>query len=631
MNFTDCLKRTYLSPRKALLSVCLFGLFTIGCAFTSGLHGLCPTACREDSGFCNVNKGIGINPIIPSIVDDFADEDTPFGIVSRRPIVVREAKDEAAEILNENPEDLQKINAGDLLAELQEEGNLYLGLNYGIGPKISLEEAIYLALKDNEGVGFGTTSINEGITTAYLQREVQIETLRVAENDFRPQWMTTIGIEFARSNFRDRSHSTLVTLPSPGITTSQKLKTGGAINFAWTNAYSYTKPSGLPKDTVAATAVSLNLVQPLLKGGGFIVGTFPLTQAYLNEETNILNLKSTVITVVTQTIETYRAYKQAIDQFEIDKRAIEEARQDLEKTKLLVEEGIRAEADIVEGQFSLATQEFNFQDSQNTVDAARIAFLRVLNMDTSLNIVPDNIFVLDIDPDDLPTIEELVAIAYLNAPDYLNQLISLRLAELAYYIARNSALWQLDFNAGISAGVTRSGLGRSNQNTWDFRDRIVRTGLQLTIPFNSLASEQGLINAKVGLRTQRINVQKAEQDLTANIKDNLRTIKKNIIQVKLARINLLLAKQRLVQKRIEIEAGQSSSFELTSVLSQYISQETQVLSSEIALMNSLTNMDALLGTTLDTWNIDINRRTDNIPKLSETLLGKLKVNDQINF
>lgn len=569
------------------------------------------------------------------VIDDFDDGDTPFGIVSKDSIVTKKAEDEVKAIMDEDPAELKQINTGELLAELQKEGNIYLGQNFGIGPRISLEESIYLALKDNEGVGFGAVGVNgasvvsntnQGITTAYLQREQQMQTLKVAENLFRPQWDTTLNINYAQTNFRDRPHSFLVTLPAPGITTFQRLKTGGTINMAWTNTYTYGRiRSGAPSDTIATTSLNLNLVQPLLKGGGFLIGTMPLTRAYLNEETNINNLKATVIDVVTQTITTYRAYKQAIDQFEIDKRSIEEARKDLEKTKLLVEAGIRARADIVEGEFSLASREFSFQDSQNAVDQARIAFLRVLNMDTSLNLVPDNIFIVDIDPKDLPTVEELLAIAYLNDPGYLNQLISLRQSELTYILARNDLLWQLDFNAGITAGATRSSLGRSNQNSWDFRDRTVNTGLTLTIPFNRLGPETGLIDAKVGLRIARINVQKAEQDKTRDIKNKLREIKKNIIQVKLARLNVLLSKQRLVQKRIEIDAGSSSSFELTSILDQFINTETQELNAEIALMNSLSDMDALIGTTLDTWGIDINRRTENIPKLSQTLLGKIKV------
>ncbi|OAI51107.1 hypothetical protein AYO37_00065 [Opitutia bacterium SCGC AG-212-L18] len=613
------LKRTvYLSSLAVIFSFAGFKL-----------HGMCPTVCKDVSDFCYIDKRMNAKPII---VDAFVEDEGPYGIVAEgvvkgAPPIVLKPEEEVEQILEQNPSELQDINIGEILADLQKEADVYLGEDYGIGPKITLEESIYLALRDNEGVGFGDTNINEGITTAYLNREQQMETLKVQENQYLLNFNVTLPLNFARTHFRDRPQQTAVTLPAPGFQATQRLKTGtgAGIGLTWTNSYVFNKPSGRPSDTVASTTLGVSLTQPLLKGAGFFFGTLPLTQAYLNEESNINNLKGIVISVVTETIANYYAYKQAIDQFNIDRRSIEEARQDLEKTKLLVEAGIRARADIVEGEYSLATREFSFQDSQSAVDQARIAFLRVLNMDLSLNIVPADLVVPEIEPKDLPTIGELVAIAYLNSPDYLNQLISLRQAEMAYIVARNDCLWDLSFNAGITSSATRTSLGRSNQNAWDFRDRTVNAGLTLTIPINSLASEAGLIDAKINLRVAKIDLQKREQDMTSNIKNNLRDIKKNIIQLKLAKVNVLLSKQRLVQKRIEIDAGISSSFELTSILDQFIQTETEELNAKINLMNSLASMDALLGTTLDTWNVDINRRTDNLPKLSSTLFGKLNI------
>lgn len=246
-------------------------------------------------------------------------------------------------------------------------------------------------------------------------------------------------------------------------------------------------------------------------------------------------------------------------------------------------------------------------------------------MDTGTNLVPEDLFVLDIEPQDLPTIEELLTITFLNNPTYLNELISFRNAELDYMVARNDTLWQLDFNAGISASASRSSLGRSNENAWDFRDRLVNTGLTLRIPFNKLeARKSALLNAKINLRNAKINLRKREQDLTASIKDFLRSIKKYIIQIKLARLNTMLSKKRVYQKRLEIEAGQSSSFELTGVQDDLITAEKAELDAKVNLMNDIAELDNLVGTTLDTWNININRRTESMPKLSDTIFGKVK-------
>lgn len=591
------------------------------------LKAICPTVCKEPLDFCRVKKCMNAKPLYE---DSFKEDDGPFGITASgiqnqdsAPVLGPEQEVEA--ILNANPELTEEINMGELLDELQKEGNQYLGEDFGVGPRITLEEAIYLSLRDNEGVGFGDNAGNTGITTAYLNREIAKESLKTTINTFRPQWDWTLNANYAETHNRNDSHNHVATIPTPSINTKIPLKWGGAINLNWGNTYIYNKPAHRPSSTTATTSLNFNITQPLLKGAGFTIGTLPLTQAYLNDESSVLTLKATVISVVTQTIQTYRNYKQAIDEFNIQKRSIEESRKDLEKTKLLVEAGTRARADIIEGQYSLAQRELSFQDARNRVDQTRITFLRVLNMDTSLNIVPDKLADTDLEPEDLPSIEQLTAIAFLNNPDYLSQLISLRQAELNYIVARNNVLWDLTFNAGIQTSVSRSSLGRSNQNAWDFRDRTVNAGLTLVIPFNNLGTESTLIDSKINLRTSKINLAKREQDLIASIRDNLRNVKKNIIQYKLTKVNVMLAKQRLVQKRIEIEAGISSSFELTSILDQFITAESDELNAQITLANSITDMDALLGTTLDTWEINLNNRLESVPKLDDTLVAKLQL------
>lgn len=582
-------------------------------------------------------------PVKEEIQDDFTDSDGgTWGITGKGVIPNAGVEAEVDEIFDETMGEEEALRVDTLLRELQAEADVFLVEDFRKGQKISLEEAIYLALRDNEGVGFGNASaleanISKGVTSAYLDREVAKQTLLAFLETYTPTWDTTLAVNYVRQYSRNAPYVTTVSLPAPSITTKQLLKsgTGAQIAMSWKNNYSYTQVAGRHRDTMANTTISFELTQPLLKGGGFDIGIIPITKAYLADETSINNLKTNVLTNVTQTIKLYRAYLRAIDAFEIDKRAIYKGRDDLAHTKVLVEAGRRARADIVERQRYLAQQEFNFQDQRNAVDRARIDFLRQLNMDTSTNLVPEDLFVLDLEPEDMPTIEELMTITFLNNPDYLNQLISFRNAELDYQIARNNTLWQMDLTAGISATGNRnfrnealSSLGRSNEKAWDFRDRSVNVGLALTIPFNQIERRKlDLLSAKVALRNAKIDLRKREQDLTRDNKDFLRAIKKDIIQIKLAEINTMLSKKRVFQKRLEIEAGQSSSFELTGVSDDLISAEKAELDAKITLMNDLADLDNSLGTTLDTWSISLKRRLDNIPKLSDTLMGKIKTND----
>lgn len=615
--------------RNFLATFVVFNILTLNS------FALSPFKRLESEDFPGAIKGFFTPPTIcrqeePEVLDDFIDDEGLFGISVKDDTNDWGEQEEVDVIFDESMSDEEALKADTLLRELQAEANVFLVEDYRKGQKISLEEAIYLALRDNEGVGFGNANaleanISKGITSAYLDRERAKQELLAFEETWTPTWDTTLTANWSRQYSREGPYTETITIPVPSVTTFQRLKSGGRIDLSWTNSYTITRVSGHESQSTAVTTLGFSLTQPLLKGGGFEIGTIPLARAYLADEASVNDLAQVVIDNVTATMRLYRAYLRAIDEFEIDKRAIYKGRDDLAHTKVLVEAGRRAKSDIVERQRYLAQQEFNFQEQRNTVETARIDFLRQLNMDTATNLVPQDLYVLDIEPQELPTIEELLAITFLNNPTYLNQLISFRQAELDYMLVRNDMLWQLDLNAGIQSSVTRSSLGRSNENAWDFRDRAVNAGLVLTIPFNKLEERKSaLLNAKINLRNAKIALRKREQDLTAQIKDFLRSIKKDIIQIKLAKINTMLSKKRVFQKRLEIEAGTASSFELTGVQDDLISAEKAELDTKVNLMNDIADLDALLGTTLDTWNININDRTGNMPYLSETIFGNVK-------
>lgn len=588
---------------------------------------------EEDKDWEDVGNGEDEGPSSESVAEEFekdgedtersTDEGEAEGVSSERVVRAYEA---------------EEVNIEDLIAQLEEESNVFLEEDFGAGEKITLPQAIFFALKDNEGVGSATDSgtgsatesnVQTGLQTAFLNRESEVESLRVAENAFRPTWTVTLASNITRTHKRDGVHNSSVGLPMPGVALTQNFKTGGSMTFNWDNTYGYTKESARPFDASASSTLSLAFKQPLLKGGGFTIGSLALTNAYLSEESNINNLKKTVIDVITDTIQKYRSYIQAIQKFEIDKNSIVRSRKDFERTQELVAAGTRAETDLVERRRDLANKEFNFQDQRDSVDKSRIAFLRVLNMDTSKNVVPAELTLVELDMKNLPTVIELLAIAFLNDPSYLNQLITYRKSELNYIKAKNDLLWQLDFDASITSnGPGSNSVGRTNEKKWDHRDRGLKAGLTLTIPFNDRGRRKGIIDARIALRNAQISLNKKEQDMTASVKNNLRDIKKNIFQLKIARINTVLSAKRLDQKRIEVEAGESSSFELTGVENDLISTEKSELDTKINYMNSLAKMDQLLGTTLDTWSIDINRRTDNLPKVSDTLFGKIEIEEE---
>lgn len=474
---------------------------------------------------------------------------------------------------------------------------------------LGLEDAVYISLLNNATVEI-----------AYLGRETQLRSLRTLENSYLPVGSISLGSGISRTFKRNQSLSDSVSLPVPSLTLKQNLKTGGNLAFSWNNSYSYTKASGQNFVAASTSSLAFTLNQPLLQGAGFEIGRLPLTKAYLDEENNLLGLRSTVIDNITKVVLAYRTYLQQIKQFDLNKSSVLQSREQFRMDKARVEAGRSPKNDLLNSGRNSATNEFTFEGQLDALEESRLALLRTMNVSLESQILPLDVPDFDLDPDHLPTVDEAMKIAMANSPAYLQQLITYRKTELDYMVAQNNTLWALNLTAGItSAGASDNTLGRSIQKAFDFRDRTVSAGLSLAIPVNDPSREDNLANARIAIRTAKINLSQAEENLKQTITNGLQTIKQGIIQLRFARIASALAQRVLDAKRVELAAGRVTNFEYTQTQDTLIQAQNSELNTRISLLNQLTSFDATLGTTLQTWQISLKDRIASKPKFEDTL------------
>lgn len=482
------------------------------------------------------------------------------------------------------------------------------GMDAGEAIPLSLSQAIYQAL-----------ICNETLQARYWDREVELFSLKVSENEFNPQGGISLGGNVSNSYMRDNRYNRTFSLTGPNANIFQKLPTGGQIQFSWANNSSWTKSSGplSPTSTSssAATSLGLSFTQPLLKGGGIDIGTLNLTRAYLGEESNLLSLRASVISTVNEVILNYRAYIKALEQFRIDKRSIERSRKELERTSALVAVGRAPELELIQRNTRLAEEELTFERNIDTKDNARIRLLRTMNVDTNFPVVPVEELNDIIDPSSLPSLEQALEIAFANEPSYLQSLISLRNTELSLLAAKNNLLWNLNLTGSVGSNSTgsASSLARSNQQAWEFKDKNWSLGLSMDIPVNDLSRDQNYISAKVSLRKACLSLKKSEKDISSDLKDRLRSIKSLIKQIEFAKANTELAKIQLEKEAIKLQSGKTTTFDYGQVEDALVRAENNELDVKIQLHNALTDFDRVLGTTLYTWQIDVNRRSVNLP------------------
>ena len=457
---------------------------------------------------------------------------------------------------------------------------------------LTLNEAIALALRHNRT-----------IKNAYLQRITDKWALYVARDEFRPNLdiNATVGaadtVDKATS-IRTRKYSTEY---SP--TASLKLRTGGNLSATWSNSYTRSKDDAAGIGTPSHTSgISLTFTQPLLKGGGLEVAQANQVIAERAEQVNLLSLKSTLIDTISSVIQTYRSLIQAKRAYEISKNSLERTRQLLEVNNLLIESGRMAAVEKIQAEADLARGELDLRTSENSLDAARLNLLRVLDIDknTKIDIVED-LKVEDIDLD----FEKLKSIAFSERSDYLQSKLGILDAKLNLVVAKNNKLWELDLSANYENSLTNRSRHTVSRNLGDIRDADYSVGLGLKIPFGDYTLEQGVSDARVALQNRQLSLIELKDEILIGLEDQIRDINIKHEQVRLAKNSRELAQKTLEIENEKLRAGRSSNFELVSFQNSLVDAENSEINAIIDYLNALTSLDQFLGTTLDTWGIEI--------------------------
>lgn len=441
---------------------------------------------------------------------------------------------------------------------------------------LSLQETILLAIRNNIT-----------IRSAYLDRITQKFDLKVAEDIFVPKVTLTPSVQ--RSSMTTSGVSTLTTNKAIVATVTEALPTGATINLSSSINFSTTE-----KDR----RWDISLTQPLLKGAGIDVATAPLKIARINEQNNVLSLKSTLIDTVTSVIYAYRTYLQAVRQLEISKRSLERAKELVAVNKELIAAGRLAPMELVQTEADVASKEFDLLQNENDADSARLALMKLLDIDKNTRLVPTEKVVIE--PVKLDY-EGLKAVAIQNRTDYLSALLNLQVAKINLMLAENNKLWDLSLTSSYGEDRLKQTENTINSKNWN-------VGLKLTIPLRDLTIHQRYLGAKVAVDKAELALNKLRDNIAIEVQDAIRDVEMKLRQVRLAEQLSRLSEQKLAIETEKLKAGRSSNFQLVTFQNDLVSAQNSELNAIISYLNSVTNLEKTLGITLEKWGIKIEQR-----------------------
>ena len=435
---------------------------------------------------------------------------------------------------------------------------------------------------------------NRAIRSEYLQRIADKFALYIAEDTFNPKSSLTAAVARARQS------GVTSTTYSLGPSVTWALPTGAVVTGGVASVQSNVRGG----QNAGLSQVTFQVVQPLLRGGGYDIAAVPIRVGRLNEQANKLKLQQVVADTVTQIILAYRTVIQAGEQAKISGDALKRARDLLEVNRSLIAAGRLAAVELVQSQASIAQQELSLASARNAFEQSKASLLTLIAVDATTQFTTvDKLTATPVRVDEAAAIR----IALDRQPVYLTQLIAIELGRINLDVARNQRLWDVSIVAGGGQNGAASGVFGSVGDLSSRRPDY-NVGLQLSIPLRDPAREQGEVNATVALRQADLQSAQLRDQISQQVRDGVRNIAITGGQLSIARRSRELAEQQLDIEVTKLQVGRSSNFNVVSFQNTLQQAQTQELTAVITYLNALTTLDQVLGTTLDTWGIGLNDR-----------------------
>ena len=163
-------------------------------------------------------------------------------------------------------------------------------------------------------------------------------------------------------------------------------------------------------------------------------------------------------------------------------------------------------------------------------------------------------------------------------------------------------MWDVSLVGGASQIRDRySEGGGDNSRSWDSY-----AGVQVEIPIGDLSRRQAEVRAQVDVENQKILIEDARQTLEQNVIDAVRDLGTRWRQYQIAQRATALSRRKLEIEREKLRVGRSSNFQVLSFETDLRNVENTQLNALISFLNAQTQLDLIVGMTLDSWEISLN-------------------------
>jgi outer membrane protein TolC len=449
---------------------------------------------------------------------------------------------------------------------------------------LSLREAILLALR-----------YNPNIQNAELDRIIQRYQLRLAQNEFEVQFALAGSGEVVKTHYSGVGTTTnKAFLATPEVNLRTKAGTELGLNL----------DNNVSTNSNYAPILNFSVKQPLLRGFGKSVNDANLLNAIDNELMNKVALKQAVIDQITQVIGAYRNLILSGNNLQSQKRQLEEAKSTYSSNEKKIDAGQLEPTANIQQSYQIESLSLMVEQAENDFKTGTQDLMQAIGLDPAMRLAVPNDVTLD--KLKVPNLQQSINIALTHNSQYLAQQMILRADERAYTVAKNQQRWQLDLGASVQTGLVSNVDGNAGlPGIYNGRNVTESANITLTIPINDLGRRGQLVNAKVKLEQDRLNLIATRRALITQVTNVINNIQSQAKRYRLAQKQVTLATQSYELEKKKLQAGISSALDVNNTQNQLIQAQAGLIGAKISYLNQLSALQQFLGTTLDEWQIKL--------------------------
>ena len=330
---------------------------------------------------------------------------------------------------------------------------------------------------------------------------------------------------------------------------AQQLPTGGELSLGFDNQRRTEDPEpGI--DPAYESELSLQLVQPLLKGFGRTVAEQDIEFAVNDRQVAVEDLRDVAFTLLAEARDTWYEVLRLRDNLRFREISVALAQKILREASARVEAGVLAPVDILEAEFALKERERLRLDAEREFHDSLDRLALLMSSSMPITVADETLDRSEFSMDQDQGFQQALA----KRPDLQIRLRQLDRLALEERLARNSLLPGFD----LTAGYSHKGLGGDYDDNLDdisggdFPNWEV--GLNLSYPLGNRTARHEHRRILFRIRGQQAEIAQLHEEIRNDIRAAVRQVEVNDKKIDVATSGLTFAEEklRILLKRQEV-------------------------------------------------------------------------------